>query len=178
MAGRAPETAVLSSQELAASIFTGPDGSAFPYCRDAALSTTLLVMMPFDLLSLAFFVDWVEDASSTASRPGLMFRPPKHPGVLIEPARQAPLESSVAFDRGKSCLLTWTEPTDSLSLELYLVDVLDTSIEPRGVLLGAGRLRMRGRRGRRRLRGLGLRAGRLPRGRARLHYENVSRLNW
>ena len=52
MAGRAPETAVLSSQELAASIFTGPDGSAFPYCRDAALSTTLLVMMPFDLLSL------------------------------------------------------------------------------------------------------------------------------
>ena len=42
----------LSSQERAASILTGPDGSAYPYSRDAALSTALLVMLPFDLLSL------------------------------------------------------------------------------------------------------------------------------
>ena len=42
----------LSSHERAASILTGPDGSAYPYSRDAALSTALLVMLPFDLLSL------------------------------------------------------------------------------------------------------------------------------
>ena len=94
------------------------------------------------MLSLALFVDSLEEVSPSldAPRPGLLFRPPEYPGVLIEPAAHAPLAAGkpVEFSRGKSCLLAWPETEGGvLPLELYLVGLVDAPSTSRGVLLGA-----------------------------------------
>ena len=105
------------------------------------------------MLSLAVYFDRL-DAHGTlsATRPGLMFRPPDHPGVLVRPAATVTtlggtpgdriLSERLAFQRGKSCLLTWPEDEpQTLRLELYYLDVAeddasDATQPGRGVLLG------------------------------------------
>ena len=90
------------------------------------------------MLSLAIFIDRIDSVSASGKRPGVLFRPPEHPGVLVEPSTNAPLQKGyLNVQRGKSCILVWPESSTSLSLELYLVDVIDAPAEGRGVLLGA-----------------------------------------
>ena len=78
------------------------------------------------MLRLAVYFDRLDAVSPTlsASRPGLMFRPPEHPGVLVQPADAAAgLEAasgatSVYFECGKSCLLAWDEAIATMRLDV------------------------------------------------------------
>ena len=89
------------------------------------------------MLSLAVYIDYIESSTATAERPGLMFRPPEFPGVLVQRDIPAPLEAGASMDfaRGKSCLLPWPDASGTVAVEMFLIDVLDG--ESRGVLLGA-----------------------------------------
>ena len=99
------------------------------------------------MISLALFVDKLDAVAPTVSakRPGIMFRPPEFPAVLIEQASVMPLtaEGPVIFSRGKSCLLPYSDAASTVSVEIYLIDILDEPSKSRGVLLGAGSHTMR-----------------------------------
>ena len=83
------------------------------------------------MLSLALFIDKLEDVSDavSASKPGVMFRPPDYPGVLITPEESTPNSTTgaLAFGHGKSCLLRWPEEAGAVAIEMYLVDLVDAS---------------------------------------------------
>ena len=93
------------------------------------------------MLSLALFIDKLEDVSDavSASKPGVMFRPPDYPGVLITPEESTPNSTTgaLAFGHGKSCLLRWPEEAGAVAIEMYLVDLVDAPAKQSGVLLGA-----------------------------------------
>ena len=72
------------------------------------------------MLSVALYVDHLEGVapSLSAERPGLLFRPPEFPGILIEPSTPAPLTAGAltTFAHGKSCLLPWSDATGAVAL--------------------------------------------------------------
>ena len=98
------------------------------------------------LASLSIFCDEVSNLQVDAVRPALLFRLHDFPTVLLRPAEQRSLISgqSLAFARGKSCLLEWPsgdQPAGAIKLQLLLVDLLEppgapVSVAGKGVLLG------------------------------------------
>lgn len=98
------------------------------------------------LASLSIFCDEVSDLQVDAVRPALLFRLHDFPTVLLRPAEQHSVTSgqSLAFARGKSCLLEWPsggQPAGAVKLQLLLVDLLEppgapASVAGKGVLLG------------------------------------------
>ena len=87
------------------------------------------------MLSLSLFCDEISALPTqtvrTLKRPGLVFRVPDYPTLVIRPAgglrREGEDDShTLNFDMGKSCLIEWGgTPPDTLNLLLLFVDLVE-----------------------------------------------------